>query len=29
MGKLITLFLVVTAAFTAYAVITPNHLFIG
>jgi hypothetical protein len=29
MDKLITLLMVVTAAITAWAVLTPNHLFIG
>ena len=29
MDKLITLLLVVTAAITLWAVVTPNHLFIG
>jgi hypothetical protein len=29
MDKLITLLMVVTAAITLWAVITPNHLFVG
>ncbi len=29
MEKLITLGLVIMAAYTLYAVLTPNHLFIG
>ncbi len=29
MDKLITFLLVVTAAITLWAVLTPNHLFIG
>ncbi len=29
MDKLITLGLVIMAAFTLYAVLTPNHLFVG
>jgi len=29
MGKLITLLLVVSAAITLWAVLTPNHLFIA
>ncbi len=29
MNKIITLMLVVLAAITAWAVLTPNHLFIG
>lgn len=29
MDKLITLGLVISAIYTAYAVLTPNHLFIG
>lgn len=29
MEKLIAIGLVLLAAFTAYAVLTPNHLFIG
>ena len=29
MEKLITLGLIIMAAYTLYAVLTPNHLFIG
>jgi len=29
MDKIITLGLVIMAAYTLYAVVTPNHLFIG
>jgi len=29
MDKLITLGLVILAAYTLYAVLTPNHLFVG
>jgi len=29
MDKLITLLLVVSAAITAWSVLTPNHLFVG
>jgi len=29
MDKLITLLLVISAAITAWSVLTPNHLFIG
>jgi len=29
MDKIITLGLVIMAAYTLYAVLTPNHLFIG
>jgi len=29
MEKLITLGLVIMAAYTLYAVLTPNHLFVG
>lgn len=29
MDKLITITLVISAIYTAYAVLTPNHLYIG
>lgn len=29
MDKLITIGLIISAIYTAYAVLTPNHLFIG
>jgi hypothetical protein len=29
MDKVISIFLVVLAAFTLWAVVTPNHLFVG
>jgi len=29
MDKLITLLLVISAAITAWSVLTPNHLFVG
>jgi hypothetical protein len=29
MDKLITIALVISAAYTAYAVLTPNHFFLG
>jgi len=29
MDKLITLLLVISAAITAWAVLTPNHLYVG
>ncbi len=29
MDKVLSLFLVVMAAFTVWAVLTPNHLFVG
>lgn len=29
MDKLITIALVISAIYTAYAVLTPNHLYIG
>jgi hypothetical protein len=29
MDKILTIGMIVTAAFTAWAVLTPNHLFVG
>ena len=29
MDKILTLGMIITAAYTLYAVLTPNHLFVG